>query len=367
MLTAPVNSSGLRLDATALDRRIRAVLERQRPPILGAVLGVSAPDDAPHVLAVGEGRFVDGSRRLRVDDRFLLTSVTKTLTALQLVLLAQDGAVSLTSPVGRYLEEFSRGPKSAVRLWHLLAHCSGLSLDANTTLLPRRGDGPADQIRAALDADLAFRPGTRVEYCSAAYWVVAHLIEVVTGSSHVAHLSQAVLGPLGLPSTRYEPAGVVPPDYVLPVVADHRAYLEPRVRRLCYPAGGLVGTVGDLLRFGNALLGDGSTTAGQPLLSRPALDAIHRTWAGEGAPGDWERTGEPTTWALGWQRAVPGGLTSDRCLWHWGAAGTAVWVDPVYDVVVVVLSATWDLDWEVFGEIANAAFGALVSDRRTVR
>ena len=69
--------------------------------------------------------------------------------------------------------------------------------------------------------------------------------------------------------------------------------------------------------------------------------------------------GRKTSWGLGWQLEGPGDLRSERTLFQWGASGTAMWVDHDAGLSVVLLTATWLLDWRVYGQIVNAVYGAM--------
>ncbi len=302
-----------------------------------------------------------GGDPTRSDHRFLLTSITKPFTAIQVLQLAETGLLDLRAPVAATIPEFGRHGKEHVTTWHLLTHTSGIDLVANTAEGPSAGLTPQQHLQAALDAGLNFVPGTRFEYCSPGFWVLAELVTRLTGRHYTDELAATVTGPLGLTDTRYELQAAAPERWA-GANALHEAHLAEQVRRAGYPAGGIVGTVGDLVTFGRALLGIDACGGGRgssgsdprPHLVSPAtLDAMARK-----AIDGWYQ-GRTVAWGLGWELGGLGDLGGDRTLFHYGGSGTGLWVDLDRGVVIALLTTSWHLDWQVYGRLANAVYGAL--------
>lgn len=320
---------------------------RRDGAVVGSVLAVA--DANGHVAMAVDGGTADGTD-LHEGSRFLLTSITKAVTAVQVLRLAEEGLVDLRAPVATYVPEFVGDGKEGVQVWHLLAHCSGMSLRGNVAEGPPTALTAEELRRFAIDIPLARPPGGASEYCSPGVWVLAALIERVAGVGHVAHLAQ-LLEPLGLGGMAYAP-DEPPADYVPPQV--HRnSHLAERVRRIAYPAGGLVATAEEVARFGAAVAAsrEGTPTA---LLSPAMLGAASREWS----RGAWP-DGRPQIWGLGWELAGPGDGWSPRTLFHFGASGTGLWVDVDRGVAFALLTATWYLPRQRYGEIANAFTASL--------
>lgn len=305
-----------------------------------------------------------GGEPTRPDHRFLLTSITKPFTAIQVLQLAEAGLLDLRAPVAATIPEFGRHGKEHVTTWHLLTHTSGIDLVANTAEGPSAGLTPQQHLQAALDAGLNFEPGTRFEYCSPGFWVLAELVTRLTGRHYTDELVTMITGPLGMTGTRYELQESAPERWA-GANALYEAHLAEQVRRAGYPAGGIVGTVGDLVTFGRALLGcrggagggggagDPNRGAGPQLVSPATLDAMAcRAIAG------WYQ-GRTVAWGLGWELGGLGDFGSDRTLFHYGGSGTGFWVDLDRGVVIALLTTSWHLDWQVYGRLANAVYGAL--------
>lgn len=340
------------------EQRLDALAARlgSHPVIAGGVLGLVDVEGRTAVRAFGAAGTPDAPEPMRADHRLLLTSPTKTFTATQVLLLAQDGLLDLNAPVADYIPEIACNGKERVTTRQLLAHSSGIDLVANTTEGPPTQATAADHLREALTAGLSFEPGSHFQYNSPGFWVLAELVTRISGLHYVEHLRQRVLDPLGMRDTRYEPERDAPERYV-PARTAQRAHLEHYVRRIAYPAGGMVGSAGDLLRYAQSYLG-----GGEPRLLGPALlDAVCRPQS-EG----W-LSGHPAVWGLGWQLGGPGDLRGPRSLFQYGASGTCIQVDQERGVAVVLLTATWFLSWRTYAEVLNGAFGCVVSSGGSTR
>jgi CubicO group peptidase (beta-lactamase class C family) len=352
------------------DRRRDAFAQRisnevERGVLVGAVIGIGDREGSTELLAFGSAGTLDAPEVMRADHRFLLTSVTKPFTAMQVLQLAAEGALDLDAPVAYYLPEFAVNGKDKVTSRQLLSHTSGLDVTSYILEGPESAYGPGEHLQAALTGTLNFMPGSRWQYCSTAFWVLAELVSRMSGMSYIHHLERRICEPLGMRDTRYEPGDDVPERYV-PVrngsniaetdyVRRNIARTE-YVRRIAYPAGGLVGTADDLLKFGRSFIAPAGESPS--ILSATCVSALWRTWA-EG----WHE-GRHVRWSLGWALGGPGTFRSDRTLFHSGGSGTAMWVDSENGVVVVLLTATQGFDSAVYGQVINGALGSLRCARR---
>ena len=327
----------------------------------GAVLGAGRASGPVWVESFGSARTAQGVEPMRPDHRFLLTSISKTFTALQLLALVEDGRFSLSTPIRDVISEFDGEGREAVRLWHVLTHTSGIREDAHTnTAEDLHPDlSAADHLRAALEAPLEFSPGTRVSYCSPPFWLLAEMIQRTTATSHVEHLTESICAPLRLEHTGYHTQSDPRDDYVLSS-SETRSELAEQVRRLAYPAGGIVGNVSDLLTYGRMFLSEGRSSDGTSVLSPLTISALGEPWT-IGLEGP--RSSEGVSWrlerGLGWAVGGPGDLCGRGVLWHSGASGTAMWIDQANDFILVLLSADFAVSYPLMERISNVAFSAL--------
>jgi CubicO group peptidase (beta-lactamase class C family) len=312
----------------------------------GAVVAVGNHTEMVWSTAVGSA----DERELRVADRFLLTSITKTLTAVQVLQLVEQGRLDLDCPIAEYLPEFGQNGKDAVTTFQVLTHTSGIDQAANTVERANPDMRAEDHLQAAMRAGLTFAPGSRLEYCSPPFWVLAELIRRLSDADHIQHLQRQVAEPCGMHDTRYELGASG--DWVSAYgVAD--ASLPDQQRRVGYPAGGVVSTAADLVRFGQMLLACGLAPGGQRVLS-PAAVRLATASHTDGLPGD----AFGTRRGLGFVLGGPGSLRSPETYGHGGASGTYLWVDPTAGCVVVFLSANWSLPRRILASVCDSVVAA---------
>ena len=219
------------------------------------------------------------------DRVFPWASVTKLLTALAVLVAAEEGTVDLDQAAGP--------PGSTVR--HLLAHASGLPLDGH---------------------DPIARPGQRRIYSNTAFALVASTVSHAAGMPFREYLREAVLRPLDLAA---ELAGS--------------------------PASGMRGTVADLARFGRELLAPtlvgAETLAEATAVAFPGLVGVLPGFR-RFQPNDWGlgfelRDAKRPHWT--------GSRNSERTFGHFGRTGTFLWVDPEAGIALACLTNREFGDW----------------------
>lgn len=217
-----------------------------------------------------------------IDSRYVAFSCTKPLVAGVIWQLMAEGAVDIAEPVATWVPEFATNDKDAVTLEQVLLHTSGF---------PTAPMGPPEwstsEGRRARFAQwrLNFEPGSRYVYhLTSGHWVLAEVIEAVTGSDYRDAVEERVTSPLGLPRVlgipegdqdgiaAIEVRGTAPtPDEweaaigirdvssFLPLettVANLSQLNESEARAVGIPGGGGVMRAADLARFYQALLHD---------------------------------------------------------------------------------------------------------------
>ncbi|MEP7158753.1 MAG: serine hydrolase domain-containing protein [Chloroflexota bacterium] len=321
-------------------------------------------------LAVGDAAgqiraeaFGPGGRTLDPDTNFFLASITKPIFATAFMQLVEDGVVGLREPIKRWFPEFADGEKAEITPWHLLTHTSGVSDFAPEDIIRRRPSA-AQMTQHVTEAQLRFTPGTRYEYCSASFYLLARIIEVEIGLGYARFLRERVTEPLGIGLT-FDPrrAG-------RPIVAVHGAGVDNRFIRFmvlrymagaALPGGGLFGSLADLARYGAALLepvraGD---RAALPL-RRETFNDMTRDQLG-GLPGVYDGEERSIHFGLGWgkptlMRDWPG---SDSTVSHGGATGGRLWIDPEPGLVLAFLTNRWSADRGPEVEAISGVYEAL--------
>ena len=285
--------------------------------------------------------------------RFPVYSCIKPFVAGAVWALMGEAKVDVSRRVAEYIPEFGTLGKDVVTVEQVLLHTSGFP---RATLYPPEWDTRAGRLEALGQWKLDWEPGTRYEYHpSSAHWVLAELVERLSGVDYRAFVHERVTGPAGV---RYRVLGVPPDqqDDIAPaevrgegasseeletvlgvrelprgeVTHEALLYLDrPEVRALGIPGGGGIMTAADLALLYQALLhnpgaiwdpeiladatGKVRNRFGDPLFGLSANRTIGLVQAGD--------DGLSFLRGFGWS-------VSPRTFGHGGAGGQIAWADP---------------------------------------
>lgn len=252
-LAVPMLSAG-GVRADALDEFVQAQLQRQHVP--GLALGVV--QNGKFVKAKGYG-LADVERNVPVttDTVFEIGSVTKQFTATAIMLLVDQGKISLDDKISRYREGLPEA-WNAVTIRQLLSHTSGIpDYEAIMGYGSYRNVMTAKQVIAlAASKPMDFAPGTQWRYSNTGYFLLTLALEKITQQPYIQFIQARILTPLGMTHTRSSE-----PRDIIPQRAAGYAYEEGRLenRDPIQPTatGGaamLVSTLGDMAKWGAEML-----------------------------------------------------------------------------------------------------------------
>ncbi|MDD4819919.1 MAG: serine hydrolase, partial [Flavobacteriales bacterium] len=167
--------------------------------------GVVLISDGEHIYTKAYGYANYRTReKLTVSSTFQLASISKTITATAVLMLAQDGKVDVNAPVSRYLEGFER-PKVTVAM--LLSHKSGLADYTRFTAGVWRDFNKKMTNEDMLAIMIKRRPkpyaapGVMYKYCNTNYALLASIVEHVTGTPFSQWVHENIFTPVGMTST----------------------------------------------------------------------------------------------------------------------------------------------------------------------
>ena len=316
---------------------------------------------------------------IRQDAIFLIASITKPMVGAGVLKLAEQGRLTLDERVEEYLPGFGRNSKHQITLRHLLTHTSGLPdmLPNNREL--RVAHAP---MSAFIEGISALKPdfpaGRGVQYQSTGFAILAEIIHQVSGKTCPQYLQDEFFTPLGMRDTVLgapndwfngdQPrsdriAGIRIPDDQIHETTwnwDSRYW-----RQLGAPWGGLLTTPADLGIYASLWL-QGGALGHIRLLSRNTIEAATRNQLEQmlEVPAD-DRRCHP--WGLGWRlnwsahSANFGDFLSPAAYGHWGATGTALWIDPLSNTACVFLTTQpQEPQGRLLAKLSNAVCGALV-------
>jgi CubicO group peptidase (beta-lactamase class C family) len=189
---------------------------------------------------------------------FRLGSVTKQFTAVAVLMLAEEGKLSLQDEVTKFVPDYpTQGKKITVE--HLLTHTSGIKsyTDLPEWLpLQRKDMTVAEIIALAKDKPMEFAPGERWKYCNSGYILLGAIIEKASGKTYAEFLESRVFTPLGMKSTLYDSTSRVVPRRASGYSKGKAGFENAPYLSMSQPyaAGSLASSVDDLATWTESLL-----------------------------------------------------------------------------------------------------------------
>lgn len=217
--------------------------------------------------------------------KFRLGSITKQFTAMAIVILQEQGKLSVADHVKKYMPD---APKAwnEITIHHLLTHTSGIpnctSFPGFLKSLPIRVT-LAELIATFKDKPLEFTPGAKFNYSNSGYIVLGQIIESVSGKSYASFLKEAIFDPLQMNDSGYDNAAQVlkhrASGYtrLLGLVPANALYIDMSIP---HAAGALYSTVEDLFKWDRALdSGKLVSKKSYEAMLRPFKDGYGYGWA----------------------------------------------------------------------------------------
>ncbi|WP_408899420.1 serine hydrolase domain-containing protein [Nocardioides sp. R1-1] len=245
----------------AYDEALAALQAAGRLPSVSAAVARGGAPVWQGCVSVLPGRAVSTASSYRIG------SITKTLTAVLVLQLRDEGALRLDDPVGAHVPEAGYG-EATIR--DLLSHTAGLQSEPAGPWWERVDGGSVAELLAANDGSgRVAAAGEYYHYSNLGYALLGEVAARLRGAPWWEVVQARLLAPLGMGATTYHP----PPDHAPGRSVDHFAHTlsaEPHTDTgAMAPAGQLWSTVGDLLRWADFL-----ATGHPEVLSPATLDEM---------------------------------------------------------------------------------------------
>jgi CubicO group peptidase (beta-lactamase class C family) len=327
----------------------------------GAVMLVGSKDKILDLEAVGYSDLA-AKKPMTTNDFFWIASMSKAMTTSLVMMLVDEGKVSIDDPVEKYLPEFKgqmvvdpkdpthtpHPPSHPITIREILSHTSGIPFRplGETGVLDNHP--LAEEVAIYASHPLIFDPGSEYAYSNAGIGTGARIVEVVSGMPYEKFLQERLFDPLGMTDTTFWPtdeqlqrlaksytgpnpkaAGAVDPNapklteiHYPEIYYNQLTYpLTDRTKRFPMPAGGLFSNATDVARFCQLFLNDG-TFEGKRLLSPQAVKLATTKETGPKV-----KTGYGFGWFIG----------SNGEYSHGGAYNTYMGVEPDHGIVLVFM------------------------------
>jgi CubicO group peptidase (beta-lactamase class C family) len=316
----------------------------QHDDMRGAVLLVARKGKVVLHEAVG-WRDLEHKLPMQRDTLFRMASNTKPVTATAILLLQQDGKLSVDDNVRKYLPSFDNYRAGGIKIRHLLSHTSGFRIPV--IFFKPFADPPALRTEVDRFGEIGAEetPGETFSYSNPGFNTLGAIVEAVSGMALGDFYRERIYQPLGMhESFNHEPDA--PRDRMSvvyrrsegkPWKAEWRPGDEPD-----YPfvrsSGGMISSAADYVRFCQMFL-DGGELNGRRLLEEKSVKAA--TAAAPGA-GDY---------GYGWF------LYGDGVYGHGGSDGTYAWIDPKRGIIGLVFTQSpgGDIPRDQFRRVVEAS------------
>jgi CubicO group peptidase (beta-lactamase class C family) len=291
---------------------------------------------------------VEAKKPISEDSVFWIASMTKMFAGASIMMLVDEGKVSLDDPATRYIPQLERWMVVAekdrshvllkpltrpVTVRHLLSHTSGLSGSAELQQVTGSDSTPLKaRALSSVTGPLQSQPGDKYAYGNQGMNIAARIVEIVSGMPYEEFLQTRFFDPLGMTETSFWPtdaqiarlAGAYGPNkekkgYTRGSVGFLTKPYSDRVHRFPEAGGGLFSTTHDIIRYGLMLANDGELD-GKRYLSHAAMDELRK-----------EQTGTThVNYSLGYH--LRNGMFG-----HDGAYGTDLSVNPATGMIAVFM------------------------------
>lgn len=328
-------------------RQVAAALQPfvDKRALAGAVMLVANRRGVMCLETVG---FADISKRkaMRPDSLFWIASMTKPVTGSLMMMLVDEGKVSLDDSVEKYLPEFKdlwliaeqdeqrtllKRPCRPITIRDVLNHTSGM---AYCSLMEPRIDAlwPSVAMASYVMTPLQSEPGTKYRYSNMGINTAGRIIEVVSGMPFADFLDKRLLKPLGMKDTTFWPskkqltrlAKVYKPNAANNGLEEGCiGHLTPPFHdrtRAPVPAGGLFSTATDMAQYCRMVL-NGGLLDGKRYLSKSAVAQMTRKQTADSVPEEY---------GVGWS-------TSNGVTGHGGALATNMSIDTSKGLIYIFL------------------------------
>jgi CubicO group peptidase (beta-lactamase class C family) len=294
--------------------------------------------------------------------------MTKPITAIGIMMLAEQGKLALRDPVEQYLPEFRgqqvtsnlgpdaahlRTPDHLITIRDLLTHTAGIQDPAPAAIhdYPQLMNVTLEQVvRHLARQPLLFQPGTQWSYSSPGIEILGRIIEVCSGQKYEDFIQETILRPLGMKDTFfYPPADKIARIAMVYVQKDGKLARAPgtilggdpaKYRKgavFSAPGWGLYSTAEDLLHVYRMMLNNG-VYEGRRYLSPFSVHLMTESHTTGIHPVGWMRGAD---YGLAWEVVTdPLGELAGHSIGtygHGGAFGTQGWIDPANGLISILL------------------------------
>lgn len=195
------------------------------------------------------------------DTKFRIGSITKQFTATLIMQLVEEGKVKLDGKITDYLPDYRKDTGDQVTIHELLNHTSGITSYTNLPNVWRDslGNHYAKEyfIKHFHSSDLDFEPGDEFKYNNTGYYLLAAIVEEVSGRSFGEYLKEKILIPVGMLNSGSEDNEIVVNRMASGYLKRNNSVVKDKYMYMpnTMGAGNMYSTVEDMVKWNEALYG----------------------------------------------------------------------------------------------------------------
>ena len=244
------------VQAQSLEQQINQVLEAQfedNGP--GAVFLVAKEGEIIYQNALGLAN-LELEVSMQLDNVFEIGSMTKQFTAIGVLMLMEEGKLSLQDEITTYIPDYPTQGHT-ITIHHLLTHTSGIKNFTSMkglNAIAQKDMEPLEMIDFFKNEPMDFAPGEAFKYNNSGYVILGHIIEKASGLSYADFVEQRIFKKLGMSSSRYATHTKVVPKRASGY-HNREGYVNKRhiSFSIPYASGSLMSTVGNLFKWEEAI------------------------------------------------------------------------------------------------------------------
>jgi CubicO group peptidase (beta-lactamase class C family)/D-alanyl-D-alanine dipeptidase len=250
-------------------RRLEPFIAREVADKGLPALSIALVDDQRIVWARGFGLADPQAKKpATADTIYRVGSVSKLFTDLAIMQFVERGVLDLDAPVQKYLPDFRPDNPfdKPITLRQLMAHRSGLVREPPAgNYFDLTGPSLARTVESLNKTRLVYPPQEKIKYSNAAIASVGLVLEQTQKEPFTRYLERALLRPLGMTHSSFEPVPAVTKDLARAVMWTYhgREFPAPTFQLGMAPAGSMYSDVNDLARFLSVLFADGKGPDGR--------------------------------------------------------------------------------------------------------
>jgi len=247
--TTPVN-------AQSIEKQIDVLFEEAYPADHpGATVLIAKDDKVIYRKAFGMAN-LELNVPMKPEHVLELASITKQFTSVAILMLMEQGKLSLDDPLSKYIVDYPKG--NQVSIHHLLNHTSGIKSYTDgpgLMQLARTDMTPMEIINSFKDSPMDFEPGEKYAYNNSAYILLGYIIEEVSGLSYEDFIQKNIFDKLGMKNSYYGSRSRIIPNRASGYQPFGESYqnAEYLSMSLPYAAGSLMSTVDDMFLWSKAI------------------------------------------------------------------------------------------------------------------